>query len=36
MPIHGENRTSEYRLTEEDREGDLEMTVGEDELDEKG
>jgi len=36
MAIRGEKRTSEYRLTEEDMEGDLEMTVREDELDENG
>jgi len=36
MPIGGEDSTSEYRLTEEDMEGGLEMTVREDELDEKG
>jgi len=35
MPIGGEDSTSEYRLTEKDREGDLDMTVREDELDEK-
>ena len=35
MPIGGEDSTSEYRLTEEDMEGDLDMTVREDELDEK-
>ncbi len=36
MPIGGEDRTSEYRLTEEDMAGDLDMTVREDELDAKG
>jgi len=36
MPIGGEDNTSEYRLTEKDIEGDLDMTVREDELDEKG
>jgi len=36
MPIGGEDSTSEYRLTEEDIEGDLDMTVREDELNEKG
>jgi len=35
MPIRGEDSTCEYRLTEEDMEGDLDMTVGEDELNEK-
>jgi len=35
MPIGGEYSTSEYRLTEEDMEGDLDMTVREDELNEK-
>jgi hypothetical protein len=36
VPIGEEDGTSEYRLTEEDMEGDLDMTVREDELDEKG
>jgi len=36
IPIRGEDSTCEYRLTEEDIEGDLDMTVHEDELDEKG
>jgi len=36
MPIGGEDSTSEYRLTEEDMEGDLDMPVREDEPDEKG
>jgi len=36
MPIGGDDGTCEYRLTEEDMEGDLDMTVREDELDEKG
>jgi len=36
MPIGGAEGTSEYRLMEEDIEGDLDMTVQEDELDEKG
>jgi len=36
MPIGGEDSTSEYRLTEEDKEGNLDMTVREDKLDEKG
>jgi len=36
MPIGAEDSTSEYRLTEEDMEGDLDMPVREDELDEKG
>jgi len=36
MPMGGEDSTSEYRLMEEDMEGDLDMTVREDELDEKG
>jgi len=36
MPIGGEDSTSEYRLMEEDMEGDLDITVREDELDEKG
>jgi len=36
MPISGENCTSEYRLTEKDMEGDLDLTVREDELSEKG
>jgi len=36
MPIGGEDSTSEYRLTDEDMEEDLDMTVREDELDEKG
>jgi len=35
MPIGGEDSTSDSRLTEEDMEGDLDMTVREDELDEK-
>jgi len=34
MPIGGEDSTSENRLTEEDMEGDLDMTVREHELDE--
>jgi len=36
MPTGGEDSTYEYRLTEEDMEGDLDMTVRDDELDEKG
>jgi len=36
MTTGGEDRTSEFRLTAEDMEGDLDMTVREDELDEKG
>jgi len=36
MPIGGDDGTSEYRLTEEDMEGDLYLTVREDELDKKG
>ena len=36
MTTGGEDRTSEYRLTAEDMEGDLDMTVREEELDEKG
>jgi hypothetical protein len=36
MPTGGEVPTSEYRLTAEDMEGDLDMTVREDELDSKG
>jgi len=36
MPISRENNTSEYRLMEEDMEGDLDIMVQEDELDEKG
>jgi len=36
MRIGGAERTSEYRLTQEDMEGDLDMTVREDEHDEKG
>jgi len=36
MPIGGGNGTTEYRLTGEDMEGYLDMTVQEDELDEKG
>jgi len=36
MPIGADDATSEYRLMEEDMEGDLNMTVWEDELDEKG
>jgi len=36
MPIGGEDSTSEYRLTEEDMEGHLDMTVREDMLDQKG
>jgi len=36
MPNGREDRTSEYRLRVEDMEGDLDMTVREDELDEKG
>ena len=35
MPLGGEDSTSVYRLTEEDIEGDLDMMVREDELDEK-
>ncbi|PUU80000.1 hypothetical protein B9Z19DRAFT_1124330 [Tuber borchii] len=35
IPTGGEDRTSEYQLTAEDMEGDLDMTVGEDELNEK-
>jgi len=35
MPIGGEDSTSEYRLTEEDMQAELNMTVQEDELDEK-
>jgi len=36
MPISGDDGTSEYRLTGEDMEEDLDMTVREDERDEKG
>jgi len=36
MPIGGGDSTSEYRLMEEDLAGDLDMTVREDERDEKG
>jgi len=36
MGVGGEGSTSEYRLMEEDMEADLDMTVREDELDEKG
>jgi len=36
MTTGGEDRTSEFRLTSEDMERDLDMTVREDELDEKG
>jgi len=36
MPMGGDDSISEYRLTEEDMEGDLDMTVREDKLDEKG
>jgi len=36
MPIGGEDSSSQYRLTEKDMKGDLDMTVQEDELDEKG
>jgi len=36
MTTGGEDHTSEFRLTVEDMEGDLDMTVREDELDEKG
>ena len=36
MPIGGEDSTYEYRLTEQDMEGDLDMTVREDVLDQKG
>ena len=36
MPIGGEDSNSEYRLTEKDMEGDLDLTVREEELDEKG
>jgi len=35
MPIGGEDSTSEYRLTEEDIEGDLDMPVPEDVIDQK-
>ena len=35
IPIGGDEGTSVYRLTEEEMEGDLDMTVREDELDEK-
>jgi len=35
MTTGREDRTSEFRLTVEDIEGDLDMTVREDELDEK-
>jgi len=35
MPIGEEDSTSESRLKEEDREGDLDITVREDELDDK-
>jgi len=36
MPIGGNNGTSEYRSMEADMEGDMDMTVREDELNEKG
>jgi len=36
MPIAGRDGTSDYRLTEEDMERDLDMRVRKDELDEKG
>ena len=36
MPVGGDDGTTEYRLMEEDMEGDLDLTVREDELDEKG
>jgi len=36
MPIGREDSTCEYRLMEEYMERDLDMTVREDELDEKG
>jgi len=36
MPIGGENSPSEYRWTVEDMEGDLDMKVREDELEERG
>jgi len=36
MPIGEDHGTSEYRLTEEDMEADLDMMVREDELDEMG
>ena len=36
IPISGDDCTSQYRLTEEDMKGDLDMTLQEDELDEKG
>jgi len=35
MPMGGDDSTSEYRLTEKDMEGDLDMTVREEELDEE-
>jgi len=36
MAMGGEDSTSEYRLMKEDMEGDWDMTVREDELDERG
>jgi len=36
IPIGGDSGTSEYKLMEEDMEGDSDITVEEDELDEKG
>ena len=36
IAIREDDRTTEYQLTEEDMKGDLDMTVREDELDEKG
>jgi hypothetical protein len=36
MPTAAEDRTSDFRLTERDLEGDLDMTVREEELDEMG
>jgi len=36
MPIGGEDSTCEYRLTEEHMQRDLDMTVREDQLEEKG
>ena len=36
MTTGGEDPTSEYRLTAEDMEGDLDTTVWQEELDEKG
>jgi len=35
MPIGGDDGTSDYRLTQEEMEGDLDMRVPENELNEK-